>query len=71
MDEILGLIDGPKQDIQGVRGTYWAAWMGYNEYLNYRKGRNADNRMDSLWFGQSANDDKKAFNTALEFANSI
>lgn len=71
MDEILALIDGPKQDIQGVRGTYWAAWMGYNEYLNYHKGRNADNRMDSLWFGQSANDDRKAFNTALEFANSI
>lgn len=71
MDEILGLIDGPKQNIPGVRGTYWAAWMGYNEYLNYHKGRNPDNRMDSLWFGQSANDDLKAFNTAIDFANAV
>lgn len=71
MDEILTLIDGPKQNIEGVRGTYWAAWMGYNEYLNYHKGRTADNRIDSLWFGQGGNDDLKAFNTALEFANAI
>ena len=71
MDEILGLIEGPKQSMPGVRGTYWAAWMGYNEYLNYHKGRTSDNRMDSLWFGQGANEDKNAFKTALEFANSI
>ena len=71
MDEILTLIDGPKQSAAGVRGTYWAAWMGYNEYLNYRKGRTADNRLDSLWFGQSANDDMYAFNKAMEFASAV
>jgi phage/plasmid-like protein (TIGR03299 family) len=71
MDEILSLIDGPKQSATGTRGTYWAAWMGYNEYLNYHKGRTADNRMDSLWFGQGANDDMYAFNKAMEFASAV
>jgi phage/plasmid-like protein (TIGR03299 family) len=71
MDEILNLIEGPKQSMPGVKGTYWAAWMGYNEYLNYHKGRTNDNRIDSLWFGQGANEDMKAFNTALEFASAI
>ena len=71
MDDILALIEGPKQSMPGVKGTYWAAWMGYNEYLNYHKGRTADNRMDSLWFGLGATDDMKAFNTAMQFANAV
>jgi len=71
MDEILGLIEGPKQSGEGVRGTWWAAMNGYNEYLNYHKGRTSDNRIDSLWFGQGANDNLKALTVALEFANSI
>jgi hypothetical protein len=45
--------------------------MGFNEYLNYGKGRTTDNRLDSLWFGQNANDNAKALETALEFANAI
>lgn len=71
MDEILTLIEGPKQSATGVRGTYWAAFNGYNEYLNYHKGRTADNRIDSLWFGQNANDNIKALETALQFANAV
>lgn len=71
MDEILATIEGPKQNMTGVRGTWWAAYNGYNEYLNYTKGRNADNRMDSLWFGTGANDNSKALATAMEFANAI
>lgn len=71
MDEILNLVEGPKQSATGVRGTWWAAYNGYNEYLNYNKGRTTDNRLDSLWFGLNANDNVKALNTALEFANAI
>lgn len=71
MDEILATIEGPKQSMTGVRGTWWAAYNGYNEYLNYTKGRNADNRMDSLWFGTGANDNSKALATAMEFANAV
>jgi phage/plasmid-like protein (TIGR03299 family) len=71
MDEILALVEGPKQSATGVRGTWWAAYNGYNEYLNYNKGRTEDNRLDSLWFGQNANDNVKALTTAMEFANAV
>lgn len=71
MDEILNLVEGPKQSATGVRGTWWAAYNGYNEYLNYNKGRTTDNRLDSLWFGLNANDNIKALNTAMEFANAV
>ena len=71
MDEIIGLVEGPKQNATNVRGTWWAAYNGYNEYLNYNKGRTEDNRIDSLWFGVGANDNMKALKTAMEFANAI
>ena len=71
MDDILATIEGPKQNMPGVRGTYWAAYNGYNEYLNYTKGRTADNRIDSLWFGLNANDNAKALQTAVQFASAI
>ena len=71
MDEILTLVEGPKQAAVGVRGTWWAAYNGFNEYLNYNKGRTSDNRLDSLWFGQNANDNSKALDTALQFANAV
>ena len=71
MDEILALVEGPKQSATNVRGTWWAAYNGFNEYLNYKKGRSDDNRLDSLWFGQNANDNVKALNKAIEFANAI
>jgi phage/plasmid-like protein (TIGR03299 family) len=71
MDEILALVEGPKQSATNVRGTWWAAYNGYNEYLNYNKGRTEDNRLDSLWFGLNDNDNIKALYTAMEFANAI
>jgi len=71
MDEILALVEGPKQSATNVRGTWWAAYNGYNEYLNYNKGRTEDNRLDSLWFGANANDNVKALEKAMEFANAV
>ena len=71
LDDILARIEGPKQSATNVRGTWWAAYNGFNEYLNYAKGRTTDNRLDSLWFGQNANDNIKALNSAIEFANAI
>ena len=71
MDEILFTIEGPKQSMPGVRGTWWAAYNGFNEYLNYTKGRNTNNRLESLWFGQNGTDNNKALNLATEFANAI
>jgi phage/plasmid-like protein (TIGR03299 family) len=71
MDEILALVEGPKQSATNVRGTWWAAYNGFNEYLNYNKGRTEDNRLDSLWFGVNANDNNKALAKALDFANAV
>jgi phage/plasmid-like protein (TIGR03299 family) len=71
MSDIMARIEGPKQSAANVRGTWWAAYNGFNEYLNYGKGRTADNRIDSLWFGQNANENNKALNKAMDFANAI
>jgi hypothetical protein len=65
IEEILGLIEGPKQSMPGVAGTWWAAYNGFNEYLNYNRGRNNANRMNSLWFGTGATDNRKALELAL------
>ena len=71
MDDILTRINGPKQSAANVAGTYWAAYNGFSEYINWSKGRTTDNRLDSLWFGQNANDNTFALKTAMEFANAI
>ena len=59
---------GKGNDMPGVNGTYWAAYNGVTEYLNYEKGRTNENRMDSLWFGQNGNLSQKALDTAVALA---
>ena len=69
MDEMFKLVDsGMGQDNPAVRGTWWAAYNGVNEYLNYTKGRSVSNRMDSLWFGTGAAMNAKALETAIKLA---
>ena len=59
---------GKGNDLPGVNGTYWAAYNAVTEYLNYDRGRNNANRMDSLWFGQNKQMSADALETALELA---
>lgn len=66
--DIIGRMDDPRQTMPGVSGTWWAAYNAYNEYLNYARGRTSDNRMDSLWFGTGANDNRKALDLALSLS---
>lgn len=68
IEDILASISGPKQSMPGVSGTWWAAYNGYNEYLNYTRGRNADNRMNSLWFGVGASDNRRALDLAVSMS---
>jgi phage/plasmid-like protein (TIGR03299 family) len=63
-------LHGLGQDINGVRGTWWGAYNGVTEYLNYTHGRNESNRLDNLWFGQNVNVNGSALDTAVEMANS-
>lgn len=60
------IVSGEKQALPGVRGTWWAAYNGVTEYLNYEYGRNDSNRLRDLWFDGA--DNKKALDTALELA---
>lgn len=69
MDNIFQYItEGKGQDNAAIKGTWWAAYNGYNEYLNYSLGRNADNRMDNLWFGQGVAKNSKALQLAFDMA---
>jgi phage/plasmid-like protein (TIGR03299 family) len=60
---------GKGNDIEGVRGTYWAAYNAVSEYLNYTKGRTSNNRIDSLWFGQNGMMNRKALDQAVALAS--
>ena len=71
LDNVLSRFYGPKQQMQGVAGTWWGAYNAYNEYLNYEKGRTVNNRIDSLWFGTGVADNAKALQTAVDFANAV
>lgn len=69
MDEMFKMIvEGRGQDNPASQGTYWQAYNGVNEYLNYVKGRNTSNRMDSLWFGANATTNQKALDIAMKMA---
>lgn len=62
-DIVSRLETGYGASLPGVKGTAWGLYNAYNEYLNYSRGRNNSNRMDSLWFGSSGGDNA----TALDF----
>ena len=74
MANIIGSIEnlcytGKGNSLPGVEGTYWAAYNGVTEYLNYTKGNNEQNRMDSLWFGQNKAMSENALELALQLAS--
>ena len=71
INTVLRTIRGPKQDMPGVRGTWWAAYNGYNEWLNYERGRTTNNRLESLWFGQAGSDNNKALQLATQYADAV
>jgi phage/plasmid-like protein (TIGR03299 family) len=56
---------GRGNDMKEIKGTYWAAYNAVNEYLQYERGSDNQNRMDNMWFGDSARLNKKALETAL------
>lgn len=69
LSDIIPLFEkGRGNDMQEIRGTYWAAYNAVNEYLQYERGETAEGRIDSLWYGSSAQLNKKALDTALILA---
>lgn len=71
LENIMERFYSPKQQMPGVAGTWWGAYNAYNEYLNYEKGRNPNNRLDALWFGTGVAENSKALETATTFANAV
>lgn len=72
MEEVIALCESGKgNNLPSVRGTYWSAYNGVTEYLSYVNGRNEDNRLNSLWFGQNATMNKLALSAAVEMASGM
>ncbi len=59
---------GRGNDMPGVKGTMWAAYNAVSEYMTWEKGRSANTRLDSLWFGEGGKINQRAFTTALKMA---
>lgn len=69
MEEVTGLFEAGKgNSLSSVKGSLWAGYNAVAEWLSYNRGRNADNRLNSLWFGDGANLNRHALETALEMA---
>jgi hypothetical protein len=69
INQIMGLCEsGRGNDLASVRGTYWTAFNGISEWLGHQRGNSQDNRLNSLWFGDSANINRFALETALTMA---
>ncbi len=69
IDKIIGLCEsGQGNRNPAVRNTYWTAYNGITEYLNYHQGRNESTRLNNLWFGTSLNMNQKALDLALKMA---
>lgn len=60
--------NGRGANIPGVQGTYWGAYNAITEYLQHERGRSAEKRLDSAWFGQGATLNQRALQVALKMA---
>ena len=67
LNKIVPLFEhGRGNNMPGVAGTLWAAYNAVTEYIQYERGTNETNRLDSTWFGTGNALNKKALDTALE-----
>ncbi len=60
---------GKGADLPGSRGTLWGAYNAVSEYLGYERGSSQDVRLDSLWFGASAQLNRRALDVAIRMAS--
>jgi phage/plasmid-like protein (TIGR03299 family) len=69
VEEIVRLaVVGRGNNLPSIRGTYWSAYNGVSEWLTYQRGRSEDNRLNSLWFGDSALTNRHALEVSLDMA---
>jgi phage/plasmid-like protein (TIGR03299 family) len=69
VEEIVRLAEtGRGNNPPSIKGTYWSAYNGLAEWLTYNRGRSGDNRLNSLWFGDSLNTNRYALEVDLDMA---
>jgi phage/plasmid-like protein (TIGR03299 family) len=69
VDKIVPLFEsGRGADLPRVRGTFWGAFNAITEYVTHERGRLADARVESAWFGDGARLARRALDVGLEFA---
>lgn len=52
--------------LPGVAGTRWALYNAATQQLSYNSCRTQENRLESLWFGNNSNLNKRALEVALK-----
>lgn len=67
---VVELFDGAGRgiDLPGVRGTVWGAYNAITEITTHHKGRTADARVDSAWFGENGRLANRALDVGLKLA---
>jgi phage/plasmid-like protein (TIGR03299 family) len=71
LDEVQPLFEvGRGNDMPEIKGTLWAAYNAIAEHIQYKRGDDVGGRLDSLWFGQGAQLNKKALEVAIMMAAS-
>jgi phage/plasmid-like protein (TIGR03299 family) len=61
-------LNGIGQDDPFSKGTWWAAYNGVTQYLNYEYGRSTNSRLNALWFGEGQRTSQRALEAAARFA---
>jgi Domain of unknown function (DUF932) len=67
MKQVLELFKGAGKgsNLKSADGTAWGLLNSVTEYLDHIKGRSADARLSSAWFGEGAVIKQKAMNEAV------
>lgn len=65
VDRVIDLFESGR----GNRGeSVWDLYNGVTEFLNWERGRDLDSRINSLWFGEAANLNGRAWESAIKLA---
>jgi len=54
-------------DQVNIQGTWWAAYNGVTQYLNYEHGKTTNARLNALWFGANQRVSREALTLAHQF----